>query len=74
MHMILNQLHAPAKNRLSPHLDLLRHIAARMGTLSADGQKTRIVKAKAHTGVRGNEMADRLANEARGLPSGRVGG
>ena len=64
MQKIAKQLGSPAWTMEDCHRPLLAAIASELLLRARDGDETSIIKVKSHIGIHGNEMADRLANEA----------
>ena len=65
MQVIHKQIHNPSGNQLSTHRVLLEALTAMLHARAAAGLHTTLLKVISHIGVRGNEAADKLANEAR---------
>ena len=65
MFSINRALKHPANCTESPHKTLLLKISQLILARSQQGLKTDLLKVKSHTGIEGNEKADRLANAAR---------
>ena len=65
MQAIHKHIHNPVGNQLNTHKTLLDAIAAELRLRALRGLHTSIIKVRCHTGIAGNEMADKLANEAR---------
>lgn len=64
MQKINKHLRAPAQTKDDCHQPLLHAITTLIVERAKTGLTTKIVKVKSHIGVHGNEMADKLANEA----------
>ena len=62
---IHKQLHRPVLHRYHKHRELLEHIADKLLARAEMCNKTTFMKVKSHTGIHGNDMADKSANEAR---------
>ena len=73
-HMIRDQLSAPGKNAHSSHSVLLAAIAEALTSRARADHRTRIIKVKSHTGVSGNEKADRRTGKCRSPASQLSGG
>ena len=57
-------LRAPAQTNHDCHQPLLQAITSLIVERAKTGLTTKIMKMKSHIGIHGNEMADKLANEA----------
>ena len=64
IYMISKHLHYPRQHRESKHKDLLEAIIKQIIKLARQQVKINFVKVKSHTGIKGNDEADRLANLA----------
>ena len=61
---INKHLRAPAQTKDDCHQPLLQAITTLIVERAKTGLTTKIMKVKSHIGIHGNEMADKLANEA----------
>ena len=61
---IQKQLNSPNRLRESNHRALLHKVVEVLGERALAGTHTHLFKVRAHTGIPGNEVADRLAKEA----------
>ena len=64
MQKINKHLRAPAQTKDDCHRPLLQAITKLIVERAKTGLTTKIMKVKSHKGIHGNEMADKLANEA----------
>ena len=64
MQKINKHLRAPAQTKDDCHQPLLQAITTLIVERAKTGLTTKIMKVKSHIGIHGNEMADKLANEA----------
>ena len=64
MQKIARHLRDPASTRNDCHRPLVHEICKLLLQRARAGVRTDIVKVKSHIGIHGNEMADKLANEA----------
>ena len=64
MQKINKHLRAPAQTVDDCHRPTLEAIATLIVERAKSGQVTKLMKVKSHIGIHGNEMADRVANEA----------
>ena len=64
MQKINKHLRAPAQTKDDCHQPLLQAITSLIVDRAKTGLTTKIMKVKSHIGIHGNEMADKLANEA----------
>ena len=64
MQKINKHLRAPAQTKDDCHQPLLQAITTLIVERAKAGLLTKIMKVKSHIGIHGNEMADKLANEA----------
>ena len=71
IHLISQAIRSPTWSLLTEnkHAALLTRIQAALIARSQNNAHTHIYKVRSHTGVHGNEMADRAANEAAKEPS-----
>ena len=65
MQKINKHLRAPAQTKDDCPQPLLQAITSLIVDRAKTGLTTKIMKVKSHIGINGNEMADKLANEAR---------
>ena len=61
MYIIGNALQEPRRCLKSPHMILIQKISGVMLQRSEQGLSSRFIQVKSHTGVEGNEIADKLA-------------
>jgi ribonuclease HI len=66
---IRKQIDHPSRLRECKHQKLLEDIVARLGARAMGGSQTHLYKVRSHTGIKGNDAADRLAKEAALHPS-----
>ena len=64
IHIISKHLDNPISHRYYKHRELLDEIVTALLDRAQNGHQTNFVKVKSHTGIVGNDHADRLANEA----------
>ena len=64
LHMINRGLRRPHTLRHAKHRELISGIIDAVTTRARFGYTTRFIKVKAHTGIKGNELADKIAKEA----------
>ena len=64
MYLIARDIRSPARNIESKHRVLINEIARLVLHRAKEGRDTTIIKVKSHSGIKGNDMADKLANEA----------
>eukprot|EP00877_Chromochloris_zofingiensis_P011405 jgi/Chrzof1/6518/UNPLg00867.t1 len=72
LQMIQKILHRPKLLLHAKHGQLLRSIATMITDRAALGIHTNLIKVKAHTGIVGNEIADKAANEAAESQTGHM--
>ena len=65
MQAIHKQIHNQIGNRSNTHEVLVKAIAASLLQRVHQGLDTTIVKVKSHTSIKGSELVDKLANDAR---------
>ena len=65
MQAIHKQIHNPNGNISNTHEELLKAIATSLLQRVHQGLDTTIIKVKSHIGIEGNELVDKLANDAR---------
>ena len=70
LYLIQKVIHRPSRLLHSKHGPLLTHIAELLATRARAGYHTTLIKVPAHTGILGNEHADRLARLACHTPPG----
>ena len=61
---IRKQIDHPTRLRECKHQKLLEDIVARLGARAMAGSQTHLYKVRSHTGIKGNDEADRLAKDA----------
>jgi len=70
--LIRKMVFAPERVRESKHLELLKAIVEALELRSGAGSKTTIQKVKAHSGIVGNDQADKYASDmAKGRPASK---
>ena len=65
MQAIHEQIHNPIGNKFKTHVVLLKAIAASLLQRVHQGLDTTIINVKSHIGIEGNELVDKMANDAR---------
>ena len=68
MHMTNNGIYAPDLQMENKHRVLMLEVAKRFIRRAQDGRHTTLVKVKSHTGIKGNDQADELAQKAATEP------
>ena len=58
----------PSRLQESKHREVLHQIVQLLGARALQGAHTRLYKVRSHSGIAGNDQADRLAREAAQLP------
>ena len=64
MHMINSDIWSTTANVENKHKTLLQHVTDIIMLRASNGVHTKIVKVRSHSGIKGNDAADKLAREA----------